>query len=283
MFEMEFDFYKIQTCGNDFILANYLYEPPPQERDLRGIAKKACKSHSGIGANGVLFIEKGDEHEVKIQSFTAAGKKPGLYNDDVVCAAKFAFDSGFANKDRIGIETANGVRIVEVIDSAHFRIDLGPPKELDGNKEIKEQPDKDFNSSVEFEGIRHVLTPLYLHRHAAVMVTNQHSGSLKSVGASVRAAFTDFEVTPIFLRIFSRDQIAMHIKWYRNIPDFSSAGGAAIVAAIANGFCEQTVIVNCNRETLYAQWNQSDNHVLVTLSPQYVFSGSYYMEDQERN
>jgi diaminopimelate epimerase len=279
MTEMEFNFYKIQTCGNDFILANFLYEQPPDERNLRIIAKKACKSHSGIGANGILFIAKGDEHEIKIQSFTAAGETPGLFNDAAVCAAKFAFDSGFASKDRIGIETVNGVRIVEVIDSAHFRIDLGPPKTLEGDEEIKEQPNKDFNSIVEFEGIRHVLTPLFLHRHAAVMVTNQHSGSLKSVGASAKAAYKDFEVTPIFVRIFSRDQIAMHVKWYRNMPDFSSAGGAAIVSAIVNGFCEQTVIVNCNRDTLFAQWNQSDNHVLVTLSPQYVFSGSYYMED----
>ena len=46
-------FAKVQACGNDFLIV----EAPLRSESDQELAKKLCQRHTGIGADGVEFLE----------------------------------------------------------------------------------------------------------------------------------------------------------------------------------------------------------------------------------
>jgi diaminopimelate epimerase len=87
-------------------------------------------------------------------------------------------------------------------------------------------------------------------------------------------------VCPAFVRVYSREEIAM-VRYSRKRPvDNSSMASAATVAAVVNGFADRYVEVHCDGGSLFVQWLDRDNAVYVAGTAEYAFSGSYYFEER---
>jgi len=148
--------------------------------------------------------------------------------------------------------------------------------------EIREIPDRDYQVIVELEGKKLPVTPLHLQFPAGV-VFSADTGRTKLMRMSRRLRrSTEIEpqVHPVFSEVYSKDEIEIH-TWFKHEPiDYSSAAAAATVGAVLNGLCDREVIVHCNKQELYVQWVQSANEVLVTSAADYIFSGSYYLDEE---
>ncbi len=280
---MDLDFYKVHTCRNDLILLTYLYKNEfPDRRLLPLLARRMCDRHSGVGANGLLVLERGTEHSVRLTHLLPTGEVTDRQNDALLCLARIAFDSGVSGGKRVVVESQVGVHTVDFIDSSHFRVLIGRPSSVDGSAELREEPNREYTVAVKIEGKRYSVTPLHLQYASAVLFSTDWSRSkLMHLSLSLRQpAVFPHAVHPVFSQIYSKDEMAIR-TWFRREPvDYSSAAGIAAVAAALNGLADREVVVHCNNDEFFVQWQESTNEVFVTGSVDYLFTGTYYFEEE---
>ncbi len=279
---MELDFYKIHTCRNDYILLNRLYgaEPVPAEL-LPTMARRICDRHLGVGANGVVVLSRGVKESARIELFLPDGEPSGRLNDALICMARLAFDAGVSGGKKIVVECSGGERTVDFIDSSHFRVSLGVPLDVASGAEIREEPDREYAAAVLVDGRNHIVTPLRLQYDAAV---HFHGGlsreKLMRLSRSLRKAGIRPAIHPIFAQVYSKDEMLVR-NWFKREPvDYTSAAGIATVASTLNGFTEREALVHCNDEDVFVQWVESTGEVLATASASYLFSGTYYLDEE---
>lgn len=107
-------FTKMVASGNDFIVV--------EKNELS--AKSACDRKFGIGADGVLVLEKSKVADIKMRIFNADGSEAEMCGNGARCAALFA-----ARSKEISLETLAGIIKAEVSKDT-VRINLTEPKGL---------------------------------------------------------------------------------------------------------------------------------------------------------
>lgn len=277
---MELDFYKIQISDNDFIIANYLYRQVPKTEKLSIIARRLCKLHTGIGANGLVVLSPGDDKVITLRLFLPDGRESGLLNDALLCAGRFCFDFGLASDGIIEFLAVDKNRVLNVIDSETFRISLGNPLFSEAGKELVERPDSEYTMQLHSGKTDIVVTPVYLHADGLVFFPDDMSRQkMKTLSKDIRRTLRDRpHVQPVFPQIYSREELRV-FTWFDSRPvDFSSAAGIAAVASVIDGFCDRDPLVRINNQDFFVQWNETDNEIYITGKPEYVFSGTYHLE-----
>ncbi len=86
---MNFNFYKYQGTGNDFIMIDNRTEIFPKENVE--VISNLCNRHFGIGADGVILIENDTKQDFKMIYFNADGSQTFCGNGGR-CAVAFAKD-----------------------------------------------------------------------------------------------------------------------------------------------------------------------------------------------
>ncbi len=80
-------FTKMQGSGNDFIVIDnrsHLIKNRPE------FARRVCPRKTGIGADGVLLLEKSRVADFKMRIFNPDGSEPGMCGNGARCIARFA-------------------------------------------------------------------------------------------------------------------------------------------------------------------------------------------------
>ena len=66
-------FFKMQAIGNDFIIINMLTNT--FRYSYWDLSKFLCNRKFGVGADGVIFLEKGENAEFKMRIFNQDGSE----------------------------------------------------------------------------------------------------------------------------------------------------------------------------------------------------------------
>lgn len=89
---MKVQFHKYQGTGNDFIIIdNYHNEPISLSTDQ---IKKLCNRHFGIGADGLMFLNKKTGYDFDMLYYNADGNESSMCGNGGRCLVKFAHSSG---------------------------------------------------------------------------------------------------------------------------------------------------------------------------------------------
>jgi diaminopimelate epimerase len=295
---MDFEFIKIYVCKNDFLLLNYLYSDAPPDSVLSRFAGQGCRRKMGIGSNGIISLFRGTEEKYRIKTFTSKGRRTSVCNDALLAVSRYAFDSGLFAHNRLTVETDEGPRTITAVDSNNFSLSLGSPytlpfsldtgryadsvTEKERGSELREIPDGEFTEKIQLRGKQYAVTPVHLHRNGVVLFSDEFTTEkLKQIARDIRRFYSaEMELLPIFVRVLSREDL--HIRtWFPSPPaDYVSASAMGGIAGVINGFCDRDIVVHSGLEEYYMQWVSQDNSIHFTASPQYAFSGSYYMEDE---
>jgi diaminopimelate epimerase len=89
---MKIEFYKYHGTGNDFIILD--------NRDDRYHAlelpqvKKLCDRHFGIGADGLMLLNKKEGYDFEMKYFNADGQESSMCGNGGRCLVKFAYNHG---------------------------------------------------------------------------------------------------------------------------------------------------------------------------------------------
>jgi len=126
------DFVKAVASGNDFIILNY--QLPITNYQL--LAKKICDRKYGIGADGLLVLEKSKIADVRMRIFNPDGSEAQMCGNGARCVA-FYFKSKIKNqKSKISIETKAGI-IDSEVRGFNVKIKLTNPKDIKLNIPLK--------------------------------------------------------------------------------------------------------------------------------------------------
>lgn len=117
---MSVKFAKAHACGNDFLIVEAPCDP--------GLTKRLCDRHTGIGADGVEFLERTGPLAGRIRLVNADGSIAEISGNGTRCVAAWLAQIEEASPhDAISLDTDAGprsCRIVEAVGS-HFQIAAG--------------------------------------------------------------------------------------------------------------------------------------------------------------
>ena len=276
---MDLDFYKIQTSGNDLILANLSDGEVPADRQLAGLAEKICRRDYGIGANGFIAVTGFSADGITARFIDPSGSFISPSPDAALCLSRYAFDSGIPGKNDFPL-TINGETCqVGVIDSRNFRLSLGRPETPDGLL-LTEDPDKDYIVPIAAAGREYPSTSLRLGKDGTVIFSEYRTiGQLKDISDEI---LKSGELPPasrlIFATVNSREELVVHIRNSRG-DDFASSCAIAAAAAVVNGFLDHNASIHHKKGEYYFQWLQPSNEIFLTASADYVFTGSIFIDE----
>ena len=107
------EFFKLSGAGNDFIVADNRNQNW-ENYDLQKLCVGACKRGTGVGADGMIFIENSKKARIKARIFNSDGSEADFCGNGIRCAARYAFLKVIAGK-KMTIETKSGVVDAEVL------------------------------------------------------------------------------------------------------------------------------------------------------------------------
>jgi diaminopimelate epimerase len=147
-------FTKMNGAGNDFVLIDN--RTADVHLDRSQIAR-LCDRHRGIGADGILLLEKASNHaDFRMRYFNADGGEAEMCGNGARCFARFASKVAGA-KGKISFETPAGVISAELIGDL-VTLQMTEPTDLRLNVALRVA---DQNKTIHFinSGVPHVVIP----------------------------------------------------------------------------------------------------------------------------
>ncbi len=121
---MNIGFTKMHGLGNDFVVIE----------NMNGritLAKEQiiflCDRFKGIGADGVILIEKSDKGDCFMNYYNADGSVAEMCGNGVRCVAKFLKDDILKDKVNFKIDTRAGMKDIEFMSDGTFSVNMGKP------------------------------------------------------------------------------------------------------------------------------------------------------------
>lgn len=104
---MRLNFIKMQGAGNDYIYFDCL------EKELENpekVAKMLSKRHFSVGSDGIVLICRSQIADAKMRIFNSDGSEAKMCGNAARCVGKLLFESNFARKSHLTLETESGIR-----------------------------------------------------------------------------------------------------------------------------------------------------------------------------
>jgi diaminopimelate epimerase len=117
------EFVKMSGSGNDFVMVDARSQPPG-DLARRDVVAAICARGTGIGADGVVFLERSDRADVKLVYLNADGSVADLCGNATLCTTRLAVRLGAGNPGGMTIETGAGIIKARILPAGHPEIDL---------------------------------------------------------------------------------------------------------------------------------------------------------------
>ncbi len=114
--------YRLSGAGNDF-LALAAPERPPRPSEIRAW----CTRGLSLGADGVFTLEPAGPDRVRMVHYNADGGEAALCLNGTRCAARLAFELGWARGDRVTVETGAGALAARRLDATTVALEVPLP------------------------------------------------------------------------------------------------------------------------------------------------------------
>jgi diaminopimelate epimerase len=99
-------------AANDFVVIDH--REPFLPADPAGLFSRLCDRRRGIGADGVLLLERDREHDFAMRYHNADGGRAEFCGNGARCIARFALSLGLGSGDAVTFRTDAGVKRAEV-------------------------------------------------------------------------------------------------------------------------------------------------------------------------
>jgi diaminopimelate epimerase len=256
---MKITFYKYQGTGNDFVIINNFTEAAPvlTSKQIRTI----CNRHFGIGADGLMLLNKVANYDFGMQYFNADGSESSMCGNGGRCLVTFAHAMGI-HKSVFTFLAIDGVHEAELIDDGKVRLKMCNVTNID-----------------------------YHNGHAILNTGSPHFVKFSNKVQDIDVALTGKEIrfSPQFAKdginvnfAESLSQDTIYVRTYeRGVEDETLSCGTGVTAAALlfahndNGF--NTVEVKTPGGNLSVEFNKKDDqnfeNIWLCGPAQFVFKG----------
>ncbi|MBQ3931683.1 MAG: diaminopimelate epimerase, partial [Firmicutes bacterium] len=290
-------FTKMQDCGNDYIFIENFDGSITCPEALCVIL---CRPHYGIGADGIVLMERSETADVRMRSFNRDGSEGKMAGNNLRCIGKYMYDKGYVTGRTMTVETAGGTKQLSLFirdgKVSSVAVDMGKA-ELDPAKVPVDVTKLPAMSNSEKTGAQNATQTPVLDRPAAiggkeyriscVSVGNPHcvvfTEDLESLDvASIGPKFEYSELFPDrvnaeFVRKLGPDSLRVKV-WERGSGETLACGTgacAAVIAAAENGLVEKGRDIKVSLPGGDLTVNYTDERVILTGSAQIVYEGSF--------
>jgi diaminopimelate epimerase len=210
-------FTKMNGAGNDFILFDNRSGDIVLDRNQIALL---CDRHRGIGADGILLLEKPtNSADFRMRYFNADGGEAEMCGNGARCFARFANKVG-GQKEKISFETPAGVISAELKGNS-VTLRMTEPTDLRLKIDL---PIASDNKTVHFinSGVPHVVIP----------IPKIDEADVRRVGAAIRyhKMFSPNGTNVNFIEKRGPNKIAIR-TYERGVEDETLACGTGIVAS----------------------------------------------------
>lgn len=253
-------FYKYQGAGNDFILIDnrqHVFEPQNS-----ALVKKMCDRRFGIGADGLMLLQKTDEADFEMIYFNANGLQASMCGNGGRCIVAFARD----------------LKIIEhktdflAVDGLHFAQIKGDDVALSMIDVLEYRRDSDAY-------ILHTGSPHYVK-----ITTDVENLDVYNAGRKIRYSQT-YSPQGINVNFVEREQSGYFVRTYeRGVENETLAcGTGATAAAISIAINENRTgtieipirVLGGQLQVNFERDENSFTKVILQGPAEYVFEGTY--------
>lgn len=135
---MEIPFYKMQGCGNDFIIFdNRRYGFTMAQ--LSALAKQICQQRVSLGGDALMVVDKARATgDFRMIFFNADGSEAEMCGNGARCLARYAYEEGIAGPT-MTIETLAGLVPAWREDQRTYRVRLNEPTKYAANLDFSKE------------------------------------------------------------------------------------------------------------------------------------------------
>lgn len=269
-------FCKLQATGNDFILV----ESGEVEYTWVELARAMCRRRPGVGADGLIVLERSEAGDLKMRVFNPDGSEAEACGNGLRCFVKYVIERGIVDKaaPHLTIETMAGAREAKarIVGNKVTSVEVGmgvpqfEPGQIPVTSEGEALPI--LNYPLEIEGLPDVGYRLSVsllsmgNPHAVCFISEPVAEfPLGKVGPRVEGHHifpqgTNFEIA----RVVDRGRIEARV-WERGAGETMSCGSGACAIAVAAhllNYVDNKVDIMFPGGTLAVTWDGKGEVVL---------------------
>lgn len=273
-------FTKMQGCGNDYIYVDGSREQIKSE-DKPEIVKKLSDRHFGIGGDGVIFINPSKEADFEMEMYNADGSRSEMCGNGIRCVAKYVYDKGLTNKERLCIVSAGKVKelqlTVEDRKVVSVKVNMGAPELTPEKIPVHVWGENAIDTPIEVQGKSYRMTCVSMgNPHAVVFLEDVEGLDIEKIGPAFEnhSCFPN-RVNTEFVKVLNKNTVRMRV-WERGTGETLACGTGACATAVAcilNGLTEERVTVKLTGGDLEIFWDREANLVYMTGPAAHVFDG----------
>ena len=271
-------FTKMQGAGNDYVYVNCFEE---KVEDPVSTAIRVSDRHFGIGSDGLILIKPSLEADFEMDMYNSDGSQGAMCGNGIRCVAKYVYDYGLTDKDKISIATKSGIKYVKLqVENGKVktvRVDMGAPILNAGLIPIVSENPQVINEAITAGGREYRMTGVSMgNPHAVIYVDDVKGLDLEKIGPK----FENHERFPKrinteFVHCIDRQTVEMRV-WERGSGETLACGtGACAVAvsSILNNLTDTQVTVKLLGGDLQIEWDREKDRVFMTGPATVVFDG----------
>ena len=275
------NFTKMTGLGNDYIYVDCT--DGTKLKNIPEMAKKLSDRHFGIGADGLILIDKPDnkQSDFKMRIFNSDGSEAEMCGNGIRCVAKYIHDHNLSTNGKIAIDTLAGIKKVKILENDEgvcneAIVDMGEPIFQDKNipYNVYEPFNKDLDINVEGEKMRFTVVSMG-NPHAVTFVEDLDDLQIEMCGPVIESNPIFPNRTNVeFVQIIDKNNIRVRV-WERGVGETFACGTgacAAVVASGLNGYTDEIVNVSLPGGKLKIEWGK-DNHIYMQGPATTVFEG----------
>lgn len=269
-------FSKMHGLGNDFIIINNLDANIYISKDK---IQFLCDRRFGIGADGLILVEKSKEAHIKMAYYNSDGNEVEMCGNGIRCFAKYVYDNQIIRENSINVETLAGIKIIQLKITkdkvSEVTVNMGDAIYEGSKIPIKIDKDIIIDEEIEFENNNIKFSCISMgNPHTIIVVDDLDSYPIEKIGSF-------FENNPIFpnktnvnfVQVIDEENIKV-ITWER---------GVGLTLACGTGTCASVVLLN-NKKLVNNKVNASlpggkliiqvKEKIYMTGKAEHVFDGT---------
>lgn len=268
-------FFKLQGAGNDFVMFDGRTLPVA---DLSKLAQRLCDRRFGVGADGLITLNKSDKANVAMRYFNADGSET-ICGNGMRCAALLAGRIGLipATATELTLETESGIKTIELLDGGkRSRVDMGAPI-FEGTEIPTTKAGEQIHAELDVYGQKVFYTAVSMgNPHCVIFVDDVTTAPVTTLGPKIEThPFFPKRTNVEFVQIIDRGHVKMRV-WERGCGE-TLACGTGNSAVLAAGVREERLNPRIKLEARGGEFEVELNgagHILLTGPAEIVFEGT---------
>lgn len=260
------NFTKMHGLGNDFIIIEN-----NSNTDFSKLAKRLCDRRLGVGADGLLILDKSSNADFKMIIFNSDGSEAEMCGNGIRCFARYVFEKGYTTKTEFTVETLAGIikpkLIINEGIAQNVRVNMG-----------KIETDKKKHLNLNFSGKGFDVIYIMMGvPHSIVYVDAIKEGDIRKYGKLIEHHEIFKNGTNVnFVKVVNDGEIELK-TWERGAGLTAACGTGACASAVVSfleGFTGRHIKAKLKYGSLLIDY-ENDGYVYMTGPAVTVFDGSF--------